>query len=175
MPSKFRRPFTQLLVSGLAFFALAVVVRHFNVMLYPSRSTHSMALYVTTPTGVPLASVFEGEAGVKLDPTLINRLLSEAKAHPHVVCQKERRSASQKMLDLLGFSSVQAQSGCDSTCAGINNSTVPAGAPSCPSLTICWPVVSIGLGCEGNLQYCPGLVEACGQVACPNDNGGDGW
>lgn len=67
MPSKFRRPFTQLLVSGLAFFALAVVVRHFNVMLYPSRSTHSMALYVTTPTGVPLASVFEGEAGVKLD------------------------------------------------------------------------------------------------------------
>ena len=124
---------------------------------------------VRTSSGLPLASIFEGVTGSKLDIAIVHKLVAEAEAGPRDPCHKKTKGSWAMLLDVFEPSSVFAQSPCDSPCTSHYNSTRYVGG-DCPEATVCWYGDIYYYGCEGAEFPCDGGGYTCGQQTCINQD-----
>jgi len=121
-----------------------------------------------TPTGVPLASIFEGMVGPKLNAKVLSALLAEAKAPPHHPCTKETKTSMSSLLDIFAPRSVFAL-GCDSLCTSHYNTTRNVYDQNCGEyISVCDNGDIYEMGCEGAEFPCGDGSSLCGQYSCWN-------
>jgi hypothetical protein len=152
--------FAVLGISGAVGYGVLSGFRHSN-------SISAMKCDLRSPAGVQLASIFEGARGDKLDATLVNSLLVEAKAPPRDPCHADRKSSWSKVSRLFAMRSVLAQSDCDSPCSSHYNSQEFFSLCS-DFYTLCQYGIIYQRGCEGAEFTCDDGSHQCGQRPCPN-------
>lgn len=132
------------------------------------RSQRLINYDLLTPTGVPLASIFEGIEGTKLNAKVLSALLAEAKAPPHHPCTKETKTSMSSLLDIFAPRSVFAL-GCESLCTSHYNTTRNLYDQTCEEyVSVCDYGDIYEMGCEGAEFYWGDGSSLCGQYSCWN-------
>jgi len=153
----------------VGFVALGVFgVRHPSLAFRQTTSVPLISYDLLTPTGVPLASIFEGIVGPKLSAKVLGALLAEAKAPPHHPCTKEMKPPLSSLLDIFTPRSVFAL-GCESLCTSHYNTTRNLYDQTCEAyVSVCDYGDIYEMGCEGAEFYCGDGSSLCGQYSCWN-------
>jgi len=128
-----------------------------------------MQYQLTTPTGAPLASVFEGIP--KLDSAAVKCLLAGTKGSPASSCGKNKKvSTLSRFLDIFSAGTVHAQGDpCYSPCVSCGNMLQSQNQPTCPGAQVCAAGGFAQEGCTGYQWYCGKNPPLCGQDLCGNN------
>jgi hypothetical protein len=132
-------------------------------------STPLMKYDLRTPTGAPLASIFEGIAGPKLSAKVLGALLAERKAPTHHPCTKKTKTSLLNLFEIFFTPRSVFAFGCESPCTSHYNRTRNLYDPTCEDyVSVCDYGDIYEMGCEGAEFPCGDGSSLCGQYSCWN-------